>query len=607
MRWKGPATHLPLVILGTVIGLLVVVAWLQYRWIDRLGQAERERLGASLDAAGARFCDDVDREVSRAWETFEVADPRAPGEMTTRLLARLARWRSSTPHPKLVQGLYIVRRLEGDELELGCLDESAGWFAACEWDAGLVSVRELFERRGRLPRVDETLPGLLIPVREPPSTDDPDWPRRSGERPPRQHLVVRFDRAYLERELLPRLAELHFGGSGPDAWSVTISREGEPGRPFFHAGPTLAGKGPATGDSVQRLFWVRPFPEINPANGGGESERRAAPPPSGGKRDRSGELSPGPDGEASAQPSDSLAGVRRSQGRWILVLRHPSGSLDAAVAAARRRNLAVSGAVLFLLAVAGAILIATTRKAQQLARQQMNFVAGISHELRTPLTAIRSAGQNLAAGIVTDAEQVRRYGALVENEGRRLTEMVSRVMAFAGIQSGEQVYHPRPLELGPILEEILVGFGPALADKGIRVEARIAPDLPKVSADPAALRHLFGNLIDNAMKYGASGGVIEVAAERIATSKGSAVSVRVSDRGSGIRRTDRHRVFDPFFRSAGASASTIPGSGLGLAVVRHIVETHGGTIRVDSAVGRGSVFTVELPALPDEKPNGGER
>src|SRR5207249_9855818 len=124
------------------------------------------------------------------------------------------------------------------------------------------------------------------------------------------------------------------------------------------------------------------------------------------------------------------------QGAWIVRARYRGGSLETIVARSRRRNLAISGGVLELLGAAFALVMAAAQRQRRLARQQMEFVASVSHELRTPLAVICSAGENLADGVVADATQVRRYGSLVETEGRRLAAMVERVLDFAGIASG---------------------------------------------------------------------------------------------------------------------------------------------------------------------------
>src|SRR4030095_12969171 len=123
-------------------------------------------------------------------------------------------------------------------------------------------------------------------------------------------------------------------------------------------------------------------------------------------------------------------------GRWRVIVQHQSGSLEAAVAGARRRNIALSFGVLLLLTLSIGLLAIASRKAQRLAEQQIEFVAGISHELRTPVAVIRSAAENLSQGVVGNTERVKRYGQMIEGEARRLGEMVERVLQYAGIESG---------------------------------------------------------------------------------------------------------------------------------------------------------------------------
>ena len=422
-------------------------------------------------------------------------------------------------------------------------------------------------------------------------------------------MIVRLDIDFIRREFLPRLAARGFGGGDGLAYAVQVAVADQPARIIFAAGPRVEAAARVRAETEKHMFALRSFPDLTvqqarddsegftPARPGDRDDRRgaddgqrSAPPPvpdSGGARDR-----PGDDG--SLRPP---AGVE--VGRWLLEVRHPSGSLEAAVAGARRRNLAISLAITALLGAVGVLMVVSTRRAQRLARQQMDFVASVSHELRTPLTAMRSAGQNLADGIVNDPERVKNYGALIEREGRRLTEMVSRVLAFAGIRSGQPTYRMHPVAVRELIDGVLSDSRWVLEEKRFEVEAHVAADLPAVRGDSSALRQALSNLVDNAMKYGAAARWIGVRAEAAATERGDEVAIAVSDGGPGIRRSDLAHLFEPFFRGSDAQVAATPGSGLGLAVVRSIVEAHGGRITVSSAPGRGSTFTIHLPAAPD--------
>jgi signal transduction histidine kinase len=279
-----------------------------------------------------------------------------------------------------------------------------------------------------------------------------------------------------------------------------------------------------------------------------------------------------------------------------LILAHQSGSLEAAVAVARRRNLLVSSSILGVLGASVALLLLATRRAQRLAQQQMEFVATVSHELRTPLAVIRSAAENLADGIVEDESQVRKYGELVRGEGRRLTDMVEQILEFSGIQSGERKLNPSPVSIGPLVREVVERSASLARDAGIAVEQDLPDGLPPVLGDEPALRRVFQNLLANAIKYGAGGGSIRIDARRHRDD----LLVTVADRGMGIDPSEHERIFDPFYRAAAVVEAQIQGAGLGLSLVKRIVQAHGGSIALRSSPGAGAAFTVRLPVASSD-------
>jgi signal transduction histidine kinase len=282
--------------------------------------------------------------------------------------------------------------------------------------------------------------------------------------------------------------------------------------------------------------------------------------------------------------------------RWRLLVQHRAGSLEAAVNTTRRRNLFVSSSILAILGASMGLLILSTRRAQDLARQQMEFVAAVSHELRTPLAVIRSAGDNLADGVVRDDAQIRKYGNLVRNEGRRLTEMVEQILEFAGIQSGQRGFALRPVPVRPLLDDVVAASGALIDAADLKVEFTAPPALPPVLGDEPALRRVFQNLIGNAIKYGASGGWIGL---RVSAT-GRDVQITISDRGIGIAPAAQTQIFQPFYRAPEVIDMQIQGAGLGLSLVKRIVEAHGGRISLRSEPGKGSEFTVHLPAATEE-------
>ena len=139
------------------------------------------------------------------------------------------------------------------------------------------------------------------------------------------------------------------------------------------------------------------------------------------------------------ESSGAVVSTNDMDGRWQLLIKHRAGSLEAAVTEARRRNLVISFGILLLLAASVGTIIISTGRAQKLARQQVEFVAGVSHELRTPLAVICSAGENLADGVVEAPAQVSQYGALIRNEGRRLTKMVEQGLGLRARRRDEKL------------------------------------------------------------------------------------------------------------------------------------------------------------------------
>jgi signal transduction histidine kinase len=271
------------------------------------------------------------------------------------------------------------------------------------------------------------------------------------------------------------------------------------------------------------------------------------------------------------------------------------GSLDAVVAKTRWRNLGVTGGVLLLLMASVWTLFRFTRDAQKLAHMQMDFVAGVSHELRTPLTAIYTAGHNLRGKVAQNPAQVERYGEMIQQESGRLRDLVEQVLRFASVNAGRVIQEPTPVRPQALIEEIVESSRCALQGAHCTVEKQIEAGLPQIMADPLALKHALQNLLANAVKYAAKDDPwIGVFASR--TKDG--IEIRVADRGPGIPEDEQRHIFDAFYRGRRAVQEQAPGAGLGLNLVKKIVQAHGGSIRVRSAPGEGAEFILRLPAAP---------
>jgi signal transduction histidine kinase len=238
--------------------------------------------------------------------------------------------------------------------------------------------------------------------------------------------------------------------------------------------------------------------------------------------------------------------------------------------------------------VAAAII--QLRRQQQLAQLRVDFVSGVSHELRTPLAQIRLFAELLRNGqLRSEAERERSFG-IIDEEAQRLTYLVENVLAFARSEHGRNSVTVEPLDMDHEMEGAIDAFAPLARVRRARIETSIERDLVS-RVDPRALRQIVLNLLDNAVKYGPVGQTVRV------TLAGSAdkVIVAVEDKGPGVPKAEREKIWDPYVRLTRAAESAAGGSGIGLSIVRELVRLHGGRAWVEDAPGGGARFVVEFP------------
>jgi signal transduction histidine kinase len=282
--------------------------------------------------------------------------------------------------------------------------------------------------------------------------------------------------------------------------------------------------------------------------------------------------------------------------RLRLAAQHELGSVAQAVEAARRRNLAVGFGMLALLGATGAMIIVWSERVRSVGRLQMEFAAGISHELRTPLATIRTAAHNIVAGVVKKPEEVREYAQIVEAEGRRLSAMVDQTIQFAQTEAGRRQYNLEPQGIDDVVARAVETALPSAEESGHRIAIRLDPTLPDVLADETALRHCVVNLLTNAIKFGPAGKEITIEAHH--DTRARRILLGVHNEGPGIDADDMPNLFEPFYR--GHETSHIPGSGLGLSLVRKMMVGQNGSVTVRSEAGHGATFTLHIPVAPPE-------
>jgi len=259
--------------------------------------------------------------------------------------------------------------------------------------------------------------------------------------------------------------------------------------------------------------------------------------------------------------------------------------------------LTVFGLTLTLVCVA----IVQLRRQQELVRLRDDFVSGVSHELRTPLAQIRLFSDLLDSGRLATPEQRTRSVRIIAEESRRLSWLVENILHFSRAQRGAGRVQPNPVLAAPLLRDIVDSFAPLAREKNVTFAVE-ADEGVLVRADPDALRQVLLNLLDNAVKYGPPGQTVRVHAAL----RGFALRIAVDDRGPGVPREERHAVWEPYRRLARDAEGATGGSGIGLAVVRDLVELQGGRMGVGEVPGGGARFWIELPfamyAGPAEPP-----
>jgi two-component system phosphate regulon sensor histidine kinase PhoR len=242
------------------------------------------------------------------------------------------------------------------------------------------------------------------------------------------------------------------------------------------------------------------------------------------------------------------------------------------------------------------LVILAERRASRL---KSDFIANVSHELKTPLSLIRMFGEMVATGRHKGEGAAREYGAIITRESERLSHLIDNVLDFARLERGKASYHFAEGDLGEVLERALDVCRYRVEKEKLKLRTTVEPDLPPVRMDDNAMTLVILNLVDNAIKYGADGGQVDVALRR--TPGGVVLGVR--DYGPGIDTEEQARIFERFYRARTARDRNVRGSGIGLALVKYIAEAHGGRVTVDSpppaAVGEaagGALFCVFVPA-----------
>jgi len=548
-------------ITAVMMGILLLLAYLQYTWLGQLSEEEFERMQNTVRSAAFDASMRFSRQITSVLRALSGPLRGTDDQVRSELLARAARWDEAGMKPRILTDSVAILPAPPPHRTVS---------VRVEGHAVLLLYRDLSA-------IDVPLEGDAGRVAR-----------------------VRLDRDQLTRSVIPEILEQVSLLDG----TYEIAVVGPQGQALFLSDSAALRSSTQRADVTMPLMTLPPGP-IAMADVGAPPQGQALPFP----REREGP-GPRPEPPRGEMPQRSLGppggefhdGGGGERGLFELRVRHREGSLEEAVRSNRIRNLAISLGVLLMLGATVGFLIWAAARAQQLARQQLEFVATVSHELRTPLAVLNSAGENLADGVINDAQRMQQYGQIIKEEVLRLSGMVERTLAFAGIQSGRQTYETQPVQMAEIIERALHEVRRHFPSDNLTVETKVQPGLPLFQGEPFALQSALENLLTNALKYSVAEKWLGISAQTVSENSQTSLEITITDRGIGIPPGDLKHVFEPFYRGRSALDGQVRGSGLGLTIARHVIEAHGGTIRAKSAEHRGSTFTIRIPVKPEEGP-----
>jgi len=282
--------------------------------------------------------------------------------------------------------------------------------------------------------------------------------------------------------------------------------------------------------------------------------------------------------------SPSFRGLRLS-------LRYRDISIAQDVNRWRMSTFALVGFIDLMLGAGLLLVYSNVRREMHLSRLKSDFVANVSHELKTPLALVRLFAETLEMGRVQSPAKAQEYYRVINKESQRLTQLINNILDFSRIEAGRKEYRFTPTDLGRVVEGVLESYRFQIEQQGFKLEVALAADLAPVEGDPEALAQAVINLINNAMKFSGDDKFVRVETRAVEDT----VRVSVADHGIGVAKAEQRKIFDKFYRAEDSLVHETKGSGLGLSLVKHIMDAHGGRVEVDSAPGRGSTFTLVLP------------
>ncbi len=561
-------------LMGALLAFCVLLGALQYRLIGQVSVAARERLRASLQNNLNALSRDFDLQIVRACQAL--IPPDGTSDAAAAVQANFRRTKSAGQDLRIFRAVGLA--LPGtDGLMLRRLNPEDGAFQTVEWPAEWTPLRARLERRiasdgrGHMDHGDGSPVSSDTPVFE-----APVWGLAKEGRRETAWIIFELNPAYLRDAVLPAAIQRHLGSGENLDYQVEVIASAKPDSIIYRSDGDKPIDLTKTADASIGLFHTASGPFME--GGKGRPEHAGRPP---------------------GLPGLSPQGRGPTPGfRWQMYVRNRAGSLEAVVNRARWLNTLVTFGVLLLMLATVAALIRFTRRAQKLAELQLEFVANVSHELRTPLTVIHTAAYNLQGAVANQPRQVERYGAVIQKESGRLKDLVEQVLQFASANAGRAIREREAVSVSQVIADAAQSVQSIFEQEGCVLHQSLEASLPPVLGDREALKQAIQNLLSNAAKYGSSESKwIGVEASTSRENDREVVEVRVQDRGPGIPGDEREHIFEPFFRGRLAVRNQVHGTGLGLNLVKRVVEAHHGSIEVKSGASEGTEFIVRIPSM----------
>jgi signal transduction histidine kinase len=577
-----------------LIGILATLGTLQYRSTEQVSEATARDMEENLQSALFDFRHAFERELSALCQELQSGEKDSLGSDEKldekEIVHHLTEWRRSARHPDLIGDLYLWN---GDAGTQPVVFSPSGAYRNAPWPAGFADLPTRLQALSSEP--------ASVPSSSSPAAVKRSKPLQFGQDPrfgwmideqrltlvhpvsisrlgshTTDWIIVPLNREFLTQHLFPELDKQQFGERSGN-YKVAVILDSNPRSVLFSTEQGFGSSADPAFDARLNLFGP-PSMLGNALLSHGNSV--VIPTFAESKYD-------GPRLFIDPLPQSPDAATLE------VIAQHRQGSLEAAVVRLRQRNLAVSFGVLGILALTLTLVVVTSQRARNLAKMQMDFVAGVSHELRTPLTAISLAARNLEDGVV-GKNGLARYGAAIKAQAAQLSELVEEILLFSETHSGHHEYKIEPIDVTLGIENTIESLAPLIDSNGFTVEHDVSPDLLLALGDNAAFSQCLQNLITNSLKYGGDKKWIGIRATLAGNNGRKEIQVSVEDRGLGIGDDELKRIFEPFYRSPDVVSAQIHGNGLGLPLTRTMVEAMKGTITVVSRPGEGSTFTIHL-------------